>query len=537
MAQKCGINGKRLLGCHYNKRLMGFSDGDKLMYQEIYKLATGTDITITDTKDDQGRISGFECASTQLKSYFNALLNSNFVNTTGWSGSLCSWSVTNNELTMLATLQSGRVQKGFTPISGHKYYISGQLKTDSPNVGLRIYDGVSFISSPYHTGNNQYQRVSAIGTSNNNASGYVQIRDDRTSGWANVYAKQMIFIDLTAQYGAGNEPTLTWCDANITYDKCWAMDIPNTIYSSGDGGVLNVWGHKKNFFDKSKYTTGSFNTTNGIRTTNAIQTYLISLSYIPVTSTTIYYAYDNIEVLDIVFGCYDQNYNFLGWIRGNGTVVSLLTNTKYISNRITYVADLKLTLSYESMPTYEAYTGAEYPITLPVGYLGGSLPNGVKDTDISGKLSKSIFIGGSENWATVWTNGTNTMAFYINNWNLAKADSDSIVRVICDKFKGAARDIPTNNYNSDVEQIIIGGTTTNRYIAIRINKSRLATQDVAGFKNWLASNNVTVQYELATPIDVSSSIVKPQISTYKDYCKIESTNAVKANLTTEYLEK
>lgn len=65
MAQKTGIDGKRLLGCHYNKRLMGFGDRDKLMYEEIYKLATGTDIALTDSKRDIGRISGVEFASVQ----------------------------------------------------------------------------------------------------------------------------------------------------------------------------------------------------------------------------------------------------------------------------------------------------------------------------------------------------------------------------------------------------------------------------------------------------------------------------------------
>ena len=63
MTQKTGIDGKRLLGCHYNKRLMGFSAGNELMYQEIVKQATGTDIEITDTKNDTGRITGVEFAS------------------------------------------------------------------------------------------------------------------------------------------------------------------------------------------------------------------------------------------------------------------------------------------------------------------------------------------------------------------------------------------------------------------------------------------------------------------------------------------
>ncbi|HSQ88691.1 hypothetical protein, partial [Romboutsia sp.] len=52
---------------------------------------------------------------------------------------------------------------------------------------------------------------------------------------------------------------------------------------------------------------------------------------------------------------------------------------------------------------------------------------------------------------------------------------------------------------------------SNASIGIRINKSKLATQDVAGFKAWLQANPVTVVYQLATelvyectPLDLAS---------------------------------
>jgi hypothetical protein len=31
------------------------------------------------------------------------------------------------------------------------------------------------------------------------------------------YTDNLILIDLTAAFGAGNEPTKEWCDANIPY--------------------------------------------------------------------------------------------------------------------------------------------------------------------------------------------------------------------------------------------------------------------------------------------------------------------------------
>ena len=53
-------------------------------------------------------------------------------------------------------------------------------------------------------------------------------------------------------------------------------------------------------------------------------------------------------------------------------------------------------------------------------------------------------------------------------------------------------------YSSDYEGI--QGSSANSNVIIRILKSKLTTQDVAGFKTWLAANPVTVIYQLATPI-------------------------------------
>ena len=41
------------------------------------------------------------------------------------------------------------------------------------------------------------------------------------------------------------------------------------------------------------------------------------------------------------------------------------------------------------------------------------------------------------------------------------------------------------------------GVRINNGVQIRINKSKLSTQDVTGFKQWLQANNVTVVYQLA----------------------------------------
>ena len=63
-------------------------------------------------------------------------------------------------------------------------------------------------------------------------------------------------------------------------------------------------------------------------------------------------------------------------------------------------------------------------------------------------------------------------------------------QIICDKFKVETRDM----WHIDEEAIWVNSNGT---LYIRINKSKLSTQDVQGFKQWLQTNNVTVVYQLA----------------------------------------
>ena len=59
-------------------------------------------------------------------------------------------------------------------------------------------------------------------------------------------------------------------------------------------------------------------------------------------------------------------------------------------------------------------------------------------------------------------------------------------------FNGTSLDIwnPTN----DIEGMFIN---YNKDCILRVNKAKLPTQDIEGFKQWLQANNVTVVYQLA----------------------------------------
>ena len=102
--------------------------------------------------------------------------------------------------------------------------------------------------------------------------------------------------------------------------------------------------------------------------------------------------------------------------------------------------------------------------------------------------SGEVVLNGSENWALgVESQFTDThMYFSCNSFDSIIKDSS----LISDKFENK----PTWDILS---RECIDSVTSNNKLRIRLAKSKLSTQDVQGFKQWLQTNNVTVVYQLA----------------------------------------
>ena len=102
--------------------------------------------------------------------------------------------------------------------------------------------------------------------------------------------------------------------------------------------------------------------------------------------------------------------------------------------------------------------------------------------------SGEVVLNGSEDWKyTNSQNGENTLFFHITI-NTAKKHSP----IICDTMKVSSTDLWLPSV--DFEGVFI---TDNYFLQVSVNKSKLSTQDVAGLKQWLQANNVTVVYQLA----------------------------------------
>ena len=102
--------------------------------------------------------------------------------------------------------------------------------------------------------------------------------------------------------------------------------------------------------------------------------------------------------------------------------------------------------------------------------------------------SGEVVLNGSENWVLYNSNINHTFSAKINH--LDNMLANSLVSV-CDKFSYLT---PYDDiWNNDTEGLSI----TQTALAIRIDKTKLSTQDIQGFKQWLQANNVTVVYQLA----------------------------------------
>ena len=168
--------------------------------------------------------------------------------------------------------------------------------------------------------------------------------------------------------------------------------------------------------------------------------------------------------------------------------------------------------------------------SLSIPYELYKLPNSVCDTiekidDVWNLVKRihKIVIDGTEGW-TYRNTYTNTMSFNIDGYLSPQAFTDytrTDTMALCDKVKPI--------YLADAEdveriQLRLSGTGLVFYI----KKTRLATQDVTGFTEFLASNNVTLYYQLATP--VYTPIETPTLDTYDKITTVTSDATPKVTL-------
>lgn len=205
---------------------------------------------------------------------------------------------------------------------------------------------------------------------------------------------------------------------------------------------------------------------------------------------------------------YDENKNYLGFCTNQGMGSNYNFNINFDnSKRIAkyFIISFGNKDALEIGEVYE-YRETDYitpykkKISFNIGEPLRSLPNGVCDEirnnngqwELVRRVGKVVF-NGSEGWS-VSKRLDETILFEVGVPNI-KIDKGGDILPICDKILPLLQGIV---WVKDVESVSYTDSPNNRF-RIRINKNRLVTQDLAGFKQWLSQNPTTVYYELETP--------------------------------------
>lgn len=123
-------------------------------------------------------------------------------------------------------------------VKGHIYYASAYYKKPDANTSTQIHcerqsDYINLVTWNNLPTASTWTKLSAYTTSTiDSASLFLHIPSTNISGNAYLYVTQLLFVDLTAAFGAGYEPSKEWCDANISFfngTKTIARDTPVNV--------------------------------------------------------------------------------------------------------------------------------------------------------------------------------------------------------------------------------------------------------------------------------------------------------------------
>lgn len=134
--------------------------------------------------------------------------------------------------------------------------------------------------------------------------------------------------------------------------------------------------------------------------------------------------------------------------------------------------------------------------------------------------SNQEVLNGSENWVTQINTQTDVISFRVATDKKLQGTNN----IVCNKFNT----VP-NVWNENVEGI--SGSLTSDNVVISVQRAKLTTQDVTGFKAWLQANPVTVAYQVATP--KTYEIVDPTLDSYDNETTV-SINAGAINTKVEF---
>lgn len=356
-------------------------------------------------------------------------------------------------------------------------------------------------------------RFSALTTSQQQAAEVVDARD----GEASLKARLDRDVKKPLEYYGNVEGSYISTDSNAGYLKDVEI-LGNTIQNEDNLADIRSVGDKvegqelyeipvlsrgKNL-NSSSIKRGNINANTGIEESGA-NTMLCTENFIRANSETRYVVSSNISIGSILLMSYDEDKKYLGYSNVSNGYLETKIGTKYVKFRFTKspgaeftdleVSSIKVQLEEGTVATpYEPCQEDELTILSPVQIEKvGDVADRIICRDgvwVVEKNIGNIILNGSESWASGY-NLINNSGFYTFIPDIIEGNSPPI---ISNNFIHKLLDVSVDD--EFIRAITPGGKT---HLLIKIEKSKLSTQDVSGFKQWLQSNNVLVKYLLATP--------------------------------------
>ena len=439
--------------------------------------------------------------------------NGNFADgTTGWDFPIGTVSVSNNIATLnFEDTYTTLSRPSSVIVSGHKYYISIEVKPTSLSdlnfvfglggPGYFTSEGVyQAISSSLVGSTDRFTKLSKIGTftkdSNDTQTTVIMVM--KFGGEAqDIQVKNLMCIDLTQMFGAGNEPS--------TYEE-FLQRKPKVAdeYAYNEGTIVNNKVEKvattgRNIWDE-EWENGNYSidTGNKVGPANNVR----CKNFISVFASTQYYwkcGSEGVWVLE-----YDSNKTYLGkYTLCNNSILTTSSRTRYITFYTprdygsTYNHDICINLSDPAINgQYFPYEKHELDLSWVKDIKDGEgvklFEDGMKSAgaafDEAGKNKAVRRVGVVDLGTLNWTKALSVFYAIVENIATSSGRKD----VLCAKYASMG-DTDWSDKRIDKS---ISHTPDGNLISVRDD----AYTDAASFK--AAMSGVMLIYELAEPIEV-----------------------------------
>jgi len=394
----------------------------------------------------------------------------------------------------VSTTFSIGVTSNLEGIKGHKYFLSLNISKNVDNAfgfSFYIWDGNTVVTATNNKRNvGEGHNVIWEATANFNS---IDVGCNTVNGQVGDAEIKVQAFDLTAMFGAGNEPT-TVAEFKAKY--------PLDYYAYNAGEILSAKVAKlisrgRQQWDE-EWKTGLYNTSNGEYVEN--DTRICSKNFIPVIPNQEYYWHNGVGW--VIF--YDANGNFISSFNVNDNNNKFVTpnNCSFIHIDIagsygnTYKHDITISIYFEDGEDYDKYYAySAQEVTLPNIELR-SVPdyaNGGEIKDIAyaqggGKRRVGIVDLGSLNWSAITGGGSQTLFNGSIRGSGGKAGVNSRkANILCAKYTNV---VPNAQWVSTTEDKTI--CITSDY---SINVRDTSYTSASDFKS--AMSGVYLVFELA----------------------------------------